>query len=92
MSDQCTLTVQIDGGGAIDVTVLPDAADIDLTVQPGVYRGEPGKSPQIGASGCWEVWSDEAQDWVDSGVPAGGSAESDMIDDTEIDQLFKTEE
>lgn len=57
---------------ALEVDVIGAETALELGIRPAVYRGEDGKSPKIGADGCWYVWDNGSEDWISTGVSARG--------------------
>ena len=56
------------------VELIPQEVAIDLGISSVIYQGESGKSPRIGEDGCWEVFDNETQDWIQTGVFASGGS------------------
>lgn len=57
---------------ALEVELLSDQEALEVGLNPAAYRGEPGKSPRIGADDCWEVYDETTGEWLSTGVNARG--------------------
>ena len=64
----------------LEVELIPDEIAIELEINPAMYRGPAGKAPRIGEDDCWEVYDNEREEWIRTGVFArGGISDYDQL-------------